>query len=370
MQVCDSVNDQQKLHKSKMYHRRFDFKSNDLDAFRQSGDPIADQVIELITRNNSRKDLYDFFLLKSFDEIHSSAIREKVLIDFLCEGNELPNWVDDDKVRKASELFRNNGNEFLFMLGIVSLPYCYAAAKGALSLYHTEKIRKNTEARLLDTTSFIVDIMQKEAFSSGGLGFLAVKQVRLRHALARYYLKNVPQIKALDEVPINQEDMAGTNLAFSYVALREMPKIGVQISQKTKDAYIHFWSLVGYLLGIKEILLPKNIREAFWLEKRIAHRQFRASKEGKELTGQLINHYKAHIPNSATIALIKPLIRYLLGEEVSEIIGMRSKGGVYPQDALMKLLPIFKRVIFPPVQSFEAIVAQIDQRKKPINFKT
>lgn len=343
--------------------KRFDLNLNDLDAFRQIGDYQTDHLIELIVKNNSKKDLYTFFNLRSLEEISASEIKENALIDFVSEGNELPEWVDNDKLNRAAELFRNNGNEFLFMLGIVSLPYCYAASKGALSLYHSEKIRKNTDSRLLDTTSFIVDIMQEDAFSLGGVGFLVVKQVRLRHALARYFLRNIPEIKAMDEVPINQEDMAGTNLAFSYVALREMPKIGVQIPQKTKDAYIHFWSLVGYLLGIKENLLPKNVREAFWLEKRIARRQFSTSPEGKELTGQLINHYKANIPNKATIALIKPLMRYLLGEEVSEIIGMRSKGRVYPQDTLMMLLPIFKKAIFPPVQSFQTIVDQINQRK-------
>ena len=337
--------------------------SGQLDKARQQADAKADRVIGQVMRSGLREQMYSAFAAKTFDEMKGATEQAPILTEYFFKGNELPDWADDGKMSKAAKLFRSNGNEFLFMLGIVSLPYCYAAAKGALSLYHTEKIRKNTEARLLDTTSFIVDIMQEDAFTDNGRGYLVVKQVRLRHALARYYLQKIPLIMDLNEKPINQEDMAGTNLAFSYVALREMPKIGVNISLELQDAYIHFWSVIGYLLGLQKAFLPANIREAFWLEKRISNRHFSPSKEGQELTKQLINHYKKNIPNRATTALINPLIRYLLGMELSQIIGLRQSGGIYPADYLMTLLPLFKKFIFPPVQSFDQIVNQIEQRK-------
>ena len=343
--------------------RSFDLRNNQLDGARQEADTKADEVIRQIMENDLKSSLYAAMSAKTFSDVAAATRKAPVLASFFAENNELPDWADHEKMEKASSLFRENGNEFLFMLGIVSLPYCYAASKGALSLYHTEKIRKNTEARLLDTTSFIVDIMQESALKEGGKGFLVIKQVRLRHALARYYLQKVPAIIDLNEKPINQEDMAGTNLAFSYVALREMPKIGVRISKDIQNAYIHFWSVIGYLLGVKKSLLPDNIRDAFWLEKRIFHRHFFPSKEGQELTRQLINHYKQNIPNKATIALINPLIRHLLGKEVAEIIGLRQAGAMYPADYIMSLLPVFKKFIFPPVQSFDVIVEQIEQRK-------
>lgn len=342
----------------------FNLKMDELDAARQVADPLADEVIKYIMEEGLKESLYAVFRAKSFEDITRGGLKKSLLTRFIHEKNTLPDWSDMEKMQISSQLFRSNGNEFLFMLGIVSLPYCYAASKGALSLYHTEKIRKNTEARLLDTTSFIVEIMQKEAFCENGKGFLAIKQVRLRHALARYFLNKNPAIIDLGEQPINQEDMAGTNLAFSYVVLREMPKIGVKISPKMQDAYIHFWSVIGYLLGVQKELLPNDIREAFWLEKRISHRQFFPSKEGKELSEQLVNHYKRNIPNKATITLINPLIRHLLGKQVSEIIGLRKNDALYPIDFLMTLLPIFKRFIFPPVQSFETIVDQIEQKRK------
>jgi hypothetical protein len=332
-----------------------------LDAFRLTGDPEADKLVETLLGTDQKQKLYMALRCKSWEEINTSAI-DAPLNDYFMNGNVLPDWANKKEMEQATALFRSNGNEFLFMLGIVSLPYCYAAAKGAISLYYTEKIRKNTDARLLETTAFIVEIMKPDAFEPNGAGFLALKQLRLRHAMARYYLKNIPAIKEMKESPINQEDMAGTNLAFAYMAIRAMPKIGVLIPKDRANNYMHFWAVVGRLMGIEEELLPKTMLEAFYLEKKISERQFRSSREGKELTKQLIAHYKTNIPNIATVQLIRPMVRYMVGDKVAGTIGLKENTLCDPMGRLMGLLPLFKRFVFPPFQSFDNIVKQIEIR--------
>ncbi len=345
-----------------------DHKVNDsvhnLDAFRQIGDDKADHLVEHLMTSGQPSELYNFLKAESWQDVVDLQIKDQQFTKFIYTGNELPDWANLKKMNNASALFRSNGNEFLFMLGIVSLPYCYAAAKGAIALYHTEKIRKNTEKRLLDTTSFIIDIMRKEAFANEGHGFLVVKQVRLRHAVARYHLQNIEGIKKLNEMPVNQEDMAGTNLAFSYVALKAMPLIGVNIPTETQNDYLHFWGVIGFLLGLNSDLVALDLKSAFWLEKRIAHRQFRSSAEGLALTEKLVSHYKDQIPNKMTTLMIKPLMRRLLGDEIAKIIGLEGNVKFNPLDKVMALLPIFKKYIFPPVQSFEDITKQIHLRQK------
>jgi hypothetical protein len=340
----------------------------DFDALRQIGDTEVDELVNDIANRGDIDQLYSVFQVATYDQLRQLKIKNEKLKSFLWQQDQLPDWADSRKMDEATALFRSNGNEFLFMLGIVSLPYCYAAAKGAISLYHTEKIRKNTEKRLLDTTSFIIEIMKEGAFKKGGNGFLAIKMVRLRHAIARFHLLRVPQVSALGEIPVNQEDMAGTNLAFSYVVLKAMPAIGVKFSIEIQNAYLHFWSVMGYLMGLSKALLTEDIRSAFWLEKRIASRQFKPSKEGFELTLQLINHYKSQIPNKATTLLIGPLMRYLLGKEVAEMIGLKKNAIYNPIDNLMALLPLFKKYIFPPTQSFEVIVNQVEERQKAMSL--
>jgi hypothetical protein len=337
-----------------------------LDTYRLQGDAPADRLVEEMMHAHQKSELYGILSCHSWEEVGNFEFTNSALRDFLLTDNKLPEWADEHQMKKATALFRSNGNEFLFMLGIVSLPYCYAAAKGALSLFYTEKIRKNTEARLLETTAFVVEIMKPDAFDEAGSGFLAVKLVRLRHAVARYYLKCIPAIRAMHETPVNQEDMAGTNLAFSYMAIRAMPKIGVQIPMILANSYMHFWAVVSHLMGIEAELLPRNMKEAQDLEKRIAARQFYPSKEGEELTMQLLEHYRTNIPNKATVQLIKPLIIYMLGDEIASIIGLMDKTNLWPVHRLMRLLPLFKRFVFPPVQSFETIIDQIENRQRAL----
>ncbi len=335
-----------------------------LNNFRLQGDPVADELVSNLAEANDLVSLYPFLTPKTWSGISEIAIQNPGISHFLLDNNQLPSWADSVKLNNAASLFRSNGNEFLFMLGIVSLPYCYAAAKGAEALYHTEKIRKNTERRLLDTTSFLIEIMRPGAFEEGGAGFLAVKQVRLRHALARYYLQKIPDIAKLQEMPVNEEDMAGTNLAFSYVALKALPKIGVHFKKETQNDYLHFWAVIGNLMGVDRNLLASDLKQAYRLERTIARRQFCVSDAGRELTNQLLSHYKAQIPNKMTTLLIKPLMRHLLGNEVSSIIGLGNKTVINPADYLMTLLPLFKKYIFPPVQSFEFISEQIELRQR------
>lgn len=348
-------------------NKSFITSDHQLDAFRKLGDPAADEVVRHVMERGHATELYTLLKSKTWEDARKAHLNNERLHRFIFEENQLPVWAEKEKIDEATALFRSNGNEFLFMLGIVSLPYCYAAANGALALFHTEKIRKNTERRLLDTTSFVIEIMKNGSFEDKADGFLAVKQVRLSHALARYHLSRVPEIINLNEMPINQEDMAGTNLAFSYVALKAMPLIGVHFGKDIQNAYLHFWSVVGHLLGLDNELLPRDLKHAFWLERSIARRQFAPSDAGKELTSQLVQHYKDQIPNKITTLLIKPLMRHLLGSEVSAIIGLEGSAVVRPADKLMLLLPLFKKYIFPPVQSFEFIVEQIDHRLKAMS---
>jgi hypothetical protein len=150
------------------------------------------------------------------------------------------------------------------------------------------------------------------------------------------------------------------------VALKAMPLIGFNISTEIQNDYLHFWSVIGHLLGLNKDLLAIDLKSAFWLEKKIAMRQFKPSFEGEQLTEQLVGHYKEQIPNKITTLLIKPLMRHLLGEEVSGMIGLKNKLLPNPIDKIMLLLPIFKKYIFPPVQSFEVIRDQINLRQQQL----
>ena len=46
------------------------------------------------------------------------------------------------------------------------------------------------------------------------------------------------------------------------MAVRSYLKLGVRMTPAEKNAYIHCWNVVGFLMGIREELLPANYEES------------------------------------------------------------------------------------------------------------
>ena len=122
-------------------------------------------------------------------------------------------------------------------------------------------------------------------------------------------------------VPINQEDMAGTNLAFSYVILLGMQQSGFILSQKEKEDFLFAWRYIGYQMSIDESLLPASFPEARQLAAIIKTRNFKKTEEGIILTAELLGYYKVSVPLEQA-ELVPSQIRFYLGNEVAEYIGL------------------------------------------------
>ena len=116
--------------------------------------------------------------------------------------------------------------------------------------------------------------------------------------------------------PINQEDMAGTNLAFSYIILNGLRLSGFSLTENQKEDFIYLWRYIGYQMGIHEELLPANYAEAFRLKQKIVQRNFKKSKEGIELTSELLKYYRSVAPPNQS-RFIDSQVRYYLGDKIS-----------------------------------------------------
>ena len=128
-------------------------------------------------------------------------------------------------------------------------------------------------------------------------------------------------------MPVNQEDMAGTNLAFSYIVLRGLRKAGVTATEAEEEDYLHHTNVIGYLNGIAEELLPANLREAYHLDRAIARRQFRSSEAGIGLTRSLLNAI-AEVGGAVTDRpegvrnLAAAQMRFFLGDVHADALGI------------------------------------------------
>lgn len=289
-----------------------------LEEMRQMGDTEADALVSRLFANQQEKNLYATLKL-SLDDLTRRDIFPPVR-DFLLAPARQPGWLNEEQLLGGQRFFRKHALDIMTLLGALSLPYCYAASPGNKAIYYTEKMRKTPGKRLLETAQFIITVMKEGSFNSLE-GPFETQRTRLIHALVRHHIMNDKNWDLEWGLPVNQEDMAGTNLAFSFVIIRGLEESNIRMTEREKDDFLHAWRYIGYQLHIDEALLPASMTDASQLERSIRNRHFRSSEESQSLMRDLIRHYQESFPAIAAY-FVESQIRYLAGHEVADLLGI------------------------------------------------
>ncbi|TAG59969.1 MAG: DUF2236 domain-containing protein [Cytophagales bacterium] len=312
--------------------------NKNLDDFRKLGDAPADDFVQFYFSDTNRKLILNENLLK----LNKNKDWENFLIqipkaNWFDKEIEKSEKIDNKTMKLAIGFYQKKENYILQLLGLLSLPYCYAAADGAKVLFQTARMYSDVEKRLTETALFIKNLMDLKAFEPEGLGKIQLFKVRIMHAAARFYLQKSNWNLSLG-IPVNQEDLAGTNLSFSLIVIRGLRKMGFSIKYEEQLAYINYWNYVGSMLGLESELLPKTGKDAIDLEKNIRLRHFKKSKEGIELTNSLLQcFYKLNDEKEIKNNEISGFMRYLLGNEVSNILEIPNGEFSATKQLLLKL---------------------------------
>ncbi len=291
-----------------------------LDQMRQTGDIAADTLIREIFERGQAVDFHQ--LLKKLT--HNHQLQEEslpiLLKDFINTHLSMPSWKNNQQIIDGGKVFQRYAEPILTMLGFLSLPYCYAAADGAEVLLKSERIRNDTRRRLLETAQFVLDVMHPNAFEQEGKALASIVKVRLMHATVRYHILKSKTWDTALGIPVNQEDMGGTNGAFSWISLRGLRKTGFVLDEKEACSFLHRWNVIGYLLGVREELLPDTAKEAFWLDAKIAERQFKKSEAGVKLTQALRSCLMSDAKRPLPAGFTDTYMRFLLGDKVADLL--------------------------------------------------
>jgi len=309
-----------------------------LNLYREMGDQPADTFVDFYFNNPNLK-------LKLDSELGKLKVNKdwEMFLKAIPEAN----WFDleEDKMSlallvcrvEACAFYKNKEQYILQLLGLLSLPYCYAAADGAKVLYQTERMYKDVAKRLEETAVFIKEMMNPLAFTPDGAGKVSLFKVRLMHAAARFYIKKGNWDMRLG-LPVNQEDMAGTNLSFSLLIIRGLRKMGFAIKFEEQENYINYWSWIGSVLGLSEALLPQSGKDAHDLELMISERQFRPSEEGVVLTESLLKcFYSLNDEKQIKNKEISGFMRFLLGDKVADILNLPKNEFSFSKQFLLKI---------------------------------
>ena len=292
-------------------------------ALRQKGDPLADKAIaDLIQDPELTKQI------NSWSEIPLELPKDfpKPLLDFFSFFHQKPTFISPPKVETSQDYFEKEGNLYMAMLGFYSLPYTYAFSDGAQVLIRSKRITEEAGKRLSETALFLLDTFRPGTFLTDDRALLSIAKVRLIHAFSRFFVGKYA--KDWDEnwgIPVNQEDLIGTNLAFSLMVMRGMEKLNQFPGKEIHESVLHYWKIVGYYLGIETDFLPETSKEAFELEKLIRKRNVKSSEAGSILIQSLLNYYISVIPDPSMAKLSETLVAFFVGKEIADVLGIQEK---------------------------------------------
>ena len=271
--------------------------SIDLDKYRNIKDDIADKLIEDLYATIDKKQIGFLFknLMHDLGEINYQELPQ-LFKEYFLNNQHFPEWIDMKKIKVAENLFVTIGPEYGTCLICRSLPVGYVSANVVKLLcttgYLSSNVKTGTAKRLLETSQFILNVMKKDTFCKNTIGVKHILKVRFIHAMVRYHLsKNNWDTEKYGE-PINQEDMSLTILTFSVGAILGLDKLNVNLTLYEKDAMVHYWAVVGELIGMNSKLNPQDFKQGKELYDTILSRQAKPSYDGVVLTRALSDFLK------------------------------------------------------------------------------
>ena len=290
-----------------------------LDPWREQGDPLADRLMQdLFARGDvARLDALMRQLVQNDDFPGGEVIPG--LADYLEASAWLPKWADPEILEQAARFFTFRGKYVLIMLGLYALPMSYCADKGIKILFVGSQLHSDVKRRIMESLQMVVDVAAPGGLSRNGRGIRSIQKVRLMHAAHRVLIPRSPLYDPAWGLPVNQEDMAGTALAFGLSPSEGMPKIGIEVDPDDAEAYLHLWLVVASMLGLAPDVTPRDCADGRALWAAEERRHFRRCDEGVLMAQALLSDaYGGALPGMEHI--IAPLIREFMGDKDADIL--------------------------------------------------
>lgn len=295
-------------------------------------DPFAENLMKEIAEEGGFNQLRELFAsLNNNNKTVSGTEINSIIANYFNTNMDLPSWAEAKKIKLAQEVYTRYCPQVALILNFNALPICYTCKNGAKVLVATGRLTGKNEdvsrtfRRLFETSSIVMDVMSPGGLSPEGNGIVTAKKVRLYHAAIRYFLLNEkynPKGWDIENLgaPINQEEMAGTLMAFSALVLEGLEQLGAILTNEEKDAYMHCWLIAGHFLGLEPELFPKNFKEGFELGISIIKRNNQESEESKILTIALLD-FSTHLFRKTAFEriILTNIPYYLIGFFVDNI---------------------------------------------------
>jgi len=176
---------------------------------------------------------------------------------FGLDIDDIPPWVDLEKVRRGQRIYINHYPFFISSLMLLLLQgFVVGRFSEVLVLAGYSKTPRATFERFKQTEFAIRKWMESDLGDPLSESRSYVFLVRALHAYARQNAQTRWR-QALEEgdqqigIPLSQYDLALVLLAFGPICLYYFQyELRVTLTKQQRDDYIHLWRFIGHLLGI------------------------------------------------------------------------------------------------------------------------
>jgi hypothetical protein len=249
----------------------------------------------------------------------------------------VPLWTDPRCLRLGSETMLRAWPAGSWSLAGFALAGGYLAGATVKPLVMTGALSRMAYRRLAETTRFVLDVATSPGFERSSAGFRTTVRVRLMHAQVRAGLLASGKWNAGEwGVPINQQDMLATILQFSVAYAYGVRALGVVLSPRERDALIHLWRYVGYVMGVRQDLMPATFDEAASLYRLLAQTQMGPDDDSRALMAALLRvpHEKREgrreeIRGKIEAGFLGGYVRHVLGDVAADLLGVPDDGWKY-----------------------------------------
>jgi hypothetical protein len=298
-----------------------------LDELRRQGDDDADQIFAKVSIADVNRVLHRIFT--NAEDPPLGDLPEHVrqpLEEFFAKTQELPGKPDMAAIRRGQALFERQGWGVATALFCSSLPQCYAFPEGAEVLLATGAFTSDPRRRVIETAQLIFDVAEPGGLDATGKGIRTCQKVRLIHAGIRKLMADAGQWPHQHSVPLSQQQLLGTLMAFSTVVTDGLRALGFPLEAQDVEDWYHLWRSVGPILGIRPDIVPATAAEGAELFDELRRGFWGPSRQGVALADSTLGLARDLIPGDEFDGVVDVLVRHLAGDHCADLLQVPVSG--------------------------------------------
>ena len=217
-------------------------------------DPLADAVAEAMSEHRQVGADLRAALDRGRAPPHAAAEVQALIADVA----DLPAGTHVNQLARAGRYFFRTGPIGGAALGAGSLVGGYASPEGNKPLVFSGRLLNDVTRRLAETATYVVETHRPGGVLPGGKGWALGVHVRVMHAVVRRRIRMSPGWQQAWGAPINQHDMAATQLLFGIVWLEGIRALGWPVRADEAEDHLALWRVAGRWMGVDPALMPDD----------------------------------------------------------------------------------------------------------------